>query len=240
MNDLPNRARSISSLRDFLELLEDSGQAITWSDPVMPEPGVRNIAVAASRDANGAPAIVFDNITGYPGKRLAVGVHGSWDNIALLLGRPKGTTIRELFFEIAGRWGDQEAQISFVPEAQAPVHECRIEQDINLYDVLPVYRINEYDGGFYIGKASVASRDPLDPDNFGKQNVGIYRLQIQGPDSFTLMTIPSHDMGRQIMAAEREGVLLKIAVMLGNHPGLAVFAATRSATRNRNIPMPRR
>ena len=97
MNDLPNRARSISSLRDFLELLEDAGQAITWSDAVMPEPGVRNIAVAASRDANGAPAIVFDNITGYPGKRLAVGVHGSWDNIALLLGRPKGTTIRELF-----------------------------------------------------------------------------------------------------------------------------------------------
>src|SRR3546814_7531519 len=40
------------------------------------------------------------------------------------------------------------------------------------------------------------------------------------------MTIPSHDMGRQILAAEREGLPLKIAVMLGNHPGVALFAAT--------------
>ena len=199
MNDLANKARGISSLRDFLELLEGEGQAITWSDRVLPEPDLRNVAVAASRDANGAPAILFDNIAGYPGKRTVVGVHGSWDNIALLLGRPKGTTIRELFFEIAGRWGDAEAQISYVPEGQAPVHECRVESGINLYDILPVYRINEYDGGFFMGKASVASRDPEAPDNFRKQNVGIYRLQVQGPDSFSLMTIPSHDMGRQIM-----------------------------------------
>lgn len=226
MTDFAERARKITSLRDFLDLLSDCGQAVTWSDRVMPEPDIRNIAVAASRDANGAPALIFDNIAGYPDKRLAVGVHGSWDNLALLLGRSKGTTIRELFFEIAGRWGDQNAQISKVSEGEAPVHECRIEDGINLYEILPAYRINEYDGGFYLGKASVASRDPLDPDNFGKQNVGIYRLQIQGPDSFSLMTIPSHDMGRQIMTAEKDGVPFKIAVMLGNHPGLAVFAAT--------------
>ena len=87
-------------------------------------------------------------------------------------------------------------------------------------------RINAYDGGFYIGKASVASRDPIDPDDFNKQNVGIYRLQAHGPDIISLMTIPSHDMGRQIMAAEQEGKPLKIAVMLGNHPAVALFAGT--------------
>lgn len=224
--NLADRARGVGSLRDFLELLEEYGQAITWTDRIMPEPDLRNIAVAASRDVNHAPAILFDNIAGYPGKRTVVGVHGSWDNIALLLGQPKGTTIRDMFFDIAGRWGDASAQISRVSEGQAPVHECRHEENISLYDLLPVYRINEFDGGFYLAKASVASRDPLDPDNFGKQNVGIYRLQIQGPDRFSLMTIPSHDMGRQILAAEREGLPLKIAVMLGNHPGVALFAAT--------------
>jgi UbiD family decarboxylase len=26
----------------------------------------------------------------------------------------------------------------------------------------------------------VVSRDPLDPDNFGKQNVGIYRMEVKG------------------------------------------------------------
>src|SRR3546814_3355111 len=76
----------------------------------MPEPDLRNIAVAASRDVNHAPAILFDNIAGYPGKRTVVGVHGSWDNIALLLGQPKGTTIRDMFFDIAGRWGDARSE----------------------------------------------------------------------------------------------------------------------------------
>ncbi len=149
-SNLAERARGVGSLRDFLELLEEHGQAVRWSDRVMPEPDLRNIAVAASRDVNNAPAIIFDNIAGYPGKRTVVGVHGSWDNIALLLGQPKGTTIREMFFDIAGRWGDASAQISRVSEGQAPVHECRHEENINLYDILPVYRINEYDGGFYL------------------------------------------------------------------------------------------
>jgi UbiD family decarboxylase len=225
-SDLALRAGAVGSLRDFLELLESEGQMIRWPDRVMPEPDIRDVAVAALRNANGAPAILFDQIAGYPGKRTVVGVHGSWDNIALLLGRSKGTTIREMFFEIAGRWGSKGAQITHVPAGNAPVHECRIERDINLYDTLPVYRINEFDGGFYLAKASVASRDPLDPDNFGKQNVGIYRLQIQGPDTFSLMTIPAHDMGRQILAAERERKPFKIAVMLGNHPAVALFAAT--------------
>jgi 4-hydroxybenzoate decarboxylase len=89
-----------------------------------------------------------------------------------------------------------------------------------------LYRINEYDGGFYIAKANVVSRDPKDPDNFGKQNVGIYRIQPHGPDVFTLMTIPIHDIGRHIEIAEHENLPLNIAVMLGNHPALAMFAAT--------------
>jgi UbiD family decarboxylase len=225
-SDLALRAGAVGSLRDFLELLESEGQMIRWPDRVMPEPDIRDVAVAALRNANGAPAILFDQIAGYPGKRTVVGVHGSWDNIALLLGRSKGTTIREMFFEIAGRWGSKGAQITHVPAGNAPVHECRIERDINLYDTLPVYRINEFDGGFYLAKASVASRDPLDPDNFGKQNVGIYRIQVMGPDTFTLLSIPAHDMGRQMLMAEQHGKPLKVSVMLGNHPAMAMFAAT--------------
>lgn len=223
---LATRARTISSLREFLELLADCGQAVEWHERVLPEPDIRNVVVAASQDVNGGPAIVFDNIVGYPGKKTVVGVHGSWNNIATLLGKPKGTTVREMFFDICSRWGRANAQVTRVPEGHSPVHECRIESGINLYDLLPLYRINEFDGGFYLAKASIASRDPLEPENFGKQNVGIYRIQLHGPDKFSLMTIPAHDMGRQILAAERENIPHKIAVMLGNHPAVALFAAT--------------
>jgi 4-hydroxybenzoate decarboxylase len=220
--------RRIGSLRDFLALLAENRQCITWPDPVMPEPDIRYAAVAAGNDVQGGPAIIFDKIRGYPGRRLAIGVHGSWSNIALLLGRPKGTTIKEMFFEMTRRWGAKGAkpQLDWIKPEDAPVHEHRLEQDINLYDLIPLTRINEFDGGFYIGKAAVVSRDPRDPEDFNKQNVGIYRLQLHGPDRFSLLSIPAHDIGRQILIAEKERRPFRIAVMLGNHPAIAMFAAT--------------
>ncbi|MBP1157172.1 MULTISPECIES: non-oxidative hydroxyarylic acid decarboxylases subunit C [unclassified Paenibacillus] len=217
---------AINSLRDFLQLLSDHKQCITWPNEVMPEPDIRNIGAAAGNDAMNGPAIVFDQIRGYPGKKLVLGVHGSFTNLALLLGHAKGTTIQELFYDMAARWDSQKGEILYIDPDKSPVHEVRIEQEINLYDLLPLYRINEYDGGFYLAKASVVSQDPVDPDDFNKQNVGIYRLQIHGPDLLSLMTIPSHDIGKQIMMAEKNNLPLKIAVMLGNHPGMTLFAGT--------------
>ena len=219
-------AERIHDLRDYLELLAEHGQCITWPETVLPEPDIRKVVVAAGRDAMTGPAIVFDKIRGYPGKRLVVGVHGSFSNTALLLGKPKGTSIKELFYELAGRWGSDKPLISRVKQEHAPVHENRVDKDINLYDLLPLYRINALDGGFYIAKANIVSRDPRDPDNFAKQNVGIYRIQVQGPDRFTLLSVPNHDMAQQIRMAEQDDVPLKIAVMLGNHPAMAMFAAT--------------
>ena len=219
-------SRKIASMRDFLEVLEDRGQFITWPEPVMPEPDIRKILVAAGKEMMDGPAILFDKIRGYPGKRMVAGVHGSFNNIAAVLGHPSGTTIKQMFYDLVSRWDGQSPNLERVPADQAPVHETRIEKDINLYDLLPLYRINEFDGGFYIGKANVVSRDPQDPENFGKQNVGIYRIQPHGPDTFTLMSVPIHDMGRHIQAAEEQGLPLKIAVMLGNHPAMAMFAAT--------------
>lgn len=219
-------AARVGSLRDFLAFLAEHGQCVRWPEPVMPEPDIRDISVAAGNDVATGPAVVFDQIRGYPGKRIAVNVHGSFGNLALLLGYPKTATIRELFFEIIGRWGSDRPLLERIDPRHAPVNENCIETNINLYDLLPLYRINAMDGGFYIAKACVVSRDPLEPDNFGKQNVGIYRIQIMGPDTFTLLSIPSHDMGRQIAMAEQHEVPLKCSVMIGNHPAMVMFAAT--------------
>ena len=219
-------AERIRTLRDYLELLAEHGQCITWPEAVMPEPDIRKVVVAAGRDALAGPAILFDRISGYPGKRLVVGVHGSFSNIALLLGRPKGTPVKELFYELAGRWGSNQPLINRVEPEQAPVHENRVETGINLYDLLPLYRVNSMDGGFYIAKANVVSRDPRDPDNFAKQNVGIYRIQVHGPDEITVLSVASHDLAQQIRMAEADDVPLDIAIMIGNHPAMAMFAAT--------------
>jgi len=217
---------SIGSLRDYLEFLKSHKQFITWPEPVMPEPDIRNVIAAGGRDFMTQPAIMFDKIIGYPDKRMVAGVHGSFANIALLLGMPKQTSIKEMFYEMVKRWDSSKADLRRVDPGSAPVHQNRIEKDINLYDLLPLYRINEYDGGFYLGKANVVSRDPSDLENFGKQNVGINRIQLHSKDTFTLLSPPVHDLGRQMRIADETGLPLKIAVMLGNHPAMALFAAT--------------
>jgi UbiD family decarboxylase len=218
--------KDVHGLREFLTFLEERGQCITWPEEIQLEPDVNTISVAANRDSMYAPAIVFDKIVGYPGKRLVVNVHGSFSNIALLLGLPAGTSVKELFMHLRGRWGADEKLLERIEPKQAPVNENRIEHDINLYEILPLYRINELDGGFYIAKACTVSRDPRDPDNFGKQNVGIYRIQVQGPDLFTIDPVASHDLGRQIAMAEADGSEFKIAVMIGNHPAMPLFGGT--------------
>ena len=218
--------RRVKGLRDFLALLDENGQLAVWEEQVLPEPDIGNIAVAAGRDALYGPAVLINNIRGYPGKQVVVGVHGSFTNLALLMGRPKGTSVKELFYEMVNRWGYDEPLIDRISPSQALVLTNRVENDINLYELLPLYRINEYDGGFYIDKANVVSRDPSAPEDFGKQNVGIYRIQVHGPDLFSLDAVPSHDMGQHIRIAERENADLNIAVMIGNHPALAMFAGT--------------
>ena len=219
-------AADITCFRDYLEFLEHYGQFIIWPEPVLPEQGIRDVAVALQRDSMTGPAMMFDQIRGYPGKRLVINAHGSFSNIALSLGYAKSTTIKELFFKLIDRWGSDKPLIDWVAPEDALVHENRVEDEINLYDLLPLYRINEYDGGFYIAKANVVSRDPLDPDNFDKQNVGIYRIQVHGPDCFSVLSSPLHDLARMITAAETNELPLKIAVSIGNHPAMAMFAAT--------------
>ena len=105
---------------------------------------------------------------------------------------------------MVNRWGSDEPLIEWVSPEAAPGAWYPGRDRHHLYELLPLYRINEYDGGFYIDKANVVSRDPSDPENFGKQNVGIYRIQVHGPDLFSLDSVPSHDMGQHIRIAERE------------------------------------
>ena len=64
-------AARIHSLRDYLELLRENGQYIRWPEAVMPEPDIREVAVAAGRDAMYGPAVMFDRIRGYADNVIA-------------------------------------------------------------------------------------------------------------------------------------------------------------------------
>ncbi|MFF4019749.1 non-oxidative hydroxyarylic acid decarboxylases subunit C [Streptomyces sp. NPDC001843] len=210
-------------LRGFLDTLDEQGQLLRITDEVLPEPDLAAAANATGRIGENAPALYFDNVKGFTDARIAMNVHGSWANHALALGLPRNTPVKEQVEEFAHRWD----AFPVAPERRedAPWRENTREGDeVDLFSVLPLFRLNDGDGGFYLDKAAVVSRDPEDPGHFGKQNVGTYRIQVIGTDRLAFQPVPMHDVAQHLRKAEEKGEDLPIAITLGNDPVMAIVA----------------
>lgn len=211
-------------LRSFLEKLEAEGQLVHFHDEVMPEPDIRAIMRGAADVGPGGPAVMIHNITGYTGKKLVVNVHGSWANHALMMGMPPATSIKEQFYELERRWDDYPGEVVWVDRPAC--QEVVLEEDFNLLELLPLFKVNEHDGGFYLSKASVVTKDPDFPDDLDMENVGIYRLQVQDHDTLAMQALPFHDIAIHIRKAEERNEPLPVAICLGVAPMLSFVAST--------------
>ncbi len=219
------KSKVFDDLRGFLSELDRQGQLLRISEEVTAEPDIAAAANAAARLGDTAPALMFDNVAGFIKAQIAVGVHGSWRNHALALGLPMETSMRDQVAEFIRRW----ETFPVAPERRddPPWAENSAEGDeIDLFSLLPLFRLNDGDGGFYLDKAPVISRDPEDPDNFGKQNVGIYRMQVKGARRLGLQPVPMHDIALQLTKAEERGEDLPIAIAVGNDPVITMMAGT--------------
>ncbi|HTF46602.1 MAG TPA: non-oxidative hydroxyarylic acid decarboxylases subunit C [Pseudonocardia sp.] len=210
-------------LRAFLAELDAAGQLLRISERVAAEPDLGAAATAAARLGDAAPALYFDNVAGFTDARIALNVHGSWANHALALGLDPATPVKEQVAEFARRCERFPVKPEFreAPPFQGNVREG---EDVDLFDVLPLFRLNVGDAGFFLDKAAVISRDPADPENFGKQNAGIYRLQVKGPRTVGLQPVPMHDIALQLGVAETLGEDLPVAIALGNDPTVTIAA----------------
>ncbi len=211
-------------LREFLALLESENQLIRIKDQVMPEPDLSAIGRSAPNLENG-PAVLVENIKGYK-TPLVLNVHGSWANHALMLNLPKDTPVKEQFFALKDKWDQYPVKPVWVDKKEAPVKEVIIENDINLFDILPLFRINQFDAGFYLSKALIVSKDPNKPDSYEEQNAGTYRIQVKGKDKVAIQPLPFHDIAVHLRNAEELNEPLPIAICLGNDPVLSFMAST--------------
>lgn len=212
-------------LRGFLRALDEHGQLLKINEQINPEPDIAAAANASGRIGEGAPALWFDNIAGYTQAQVAMNTIGSWQNHAIAMGLPPSTPVKEQIAEFIRRW----EQFPIPPEHRTapPWAEHSVTGEaINLFELLPLFRLNDGDGGFYLDKACTISRDPLDPDNFDKQNVGVYRLEVKGKRRLGLQPIPMHDIALHLHAAEERGQDLPVAISLGNEPMITIIGGT--------------
>lgn len=212
-------------LRSYLGELDEQGQLLHVDEQVMPEPDLGAAANAASRLGENAPALYFDNVTGFTDARIALNAHGSWANHAVAMGLPTTTSTREQVEEFVRRWED--FPVKPVRRENPPFAENTLDGgDVDLFGVLPLFRLNDGDGGFYLDKAAVVSRDPDDPDSFDKQNVGTYRMEVKGSNKLGLQPVPMHDIALHLNKAEQRGEDLPVAITLGNDPVISIVAGT--------------
>jgi len=209
-------------LREFLAKLEEEGQLVRIKEEVDAEPNI-GAAGRASANLKNGPAVLFEKVRGYRNPVVTM-VHGSWANHALMMGMDKNTPVKEQFAEMARRWDKYPVPAKHV--TTAPVLKNVVTENINILDVVSAYRINTYDAGFYLSKASIVSRDPDDPTSWGKQNLGIYRIQIKGKDRLGIQPLPFHDIGIQLSKAEALNEPLEVAITLGNDPITTFMAST--------------
>ena len=214
--------RAFKNLREFLQLLDAEKQLLRITDEVSLEPDLAAAGRAITQLSETSPAIHFDRIKGYNNAQVVLNVHGSWTNQALMLGMEKDAPLREQFFEFVRRYeqfpGEMEHQDS------APWQEVVVDKEVNLFDLMPLFRLNRGDGGFYIDKACIVSRDPDDWNNDDMETVGMYRLQVKGRNRLGVQLVPVHDIAIHLDHAEQQGKDLPIAIAVSNEPIISVAA----------------
>jgi UbiD family decarboxylase len=208
------------SLRAFLTRLEAEGQLVRIKEKVKPEPDIRAAACAAAKMAGG-PALLFERIEGYGDRQVAMNVHGSFLNHAIMLDLPKETGLKAQFRELVRRFGRYPVPAERVNDA--PLKEVILDKSPSVYKELPLFRVNPMDGGFYLSKACVVSRDP---ETGANQNVGMYRMQVKDHDRIGIQAAAQHDIAVHLRKAEELNVPLRVAIAISNDPVTSLVAAT--------------
>ncbi len=216
-------AKAYTDLRGFLEVLEAEGQLVRIKEEIDPEQ--IGAAGRAAADCKSAPALLFEKVKGYK-YPVVINAHGSWENHALMMGMPKNTPVKDQFYELNRRWDKYPVEPKIVDRAEAKCKEVVIDKNINLFEVLSLYRINDQDGGFFLSKACVSTADAEFPDDLDKQNLGTYRIQVKDIDTVGIQALPFHDIAIHLAKVEAENKPLPVAIALGCDPITTFMAST--------------
>jgi 2,5-furandicarboxylate decarboxylase 1 len=200
-------------LRSFLAELSEHKELLRVEETVKPRFEITAVLKEVLGE-QGGPAVIFDNVEGYPGKKVAGNLLASRHKLALALGC-RVNELRDVYLE--------KRSAALKPElvsGPAPCQEEVITGEPDLPALLPAPFFHEGDAGPYLTAGVLMAKDPLS----GMLNTGIHRLQLKGKNRLGvfLSNPPLSDYFRQ---AEQDGKPLPAAVALGLHPAEILAAA---------------
>ncbi|SFS15085.1 4-hydroxy-3-polyprenylbenzoate decarboxylase [Granulicella pectinivorans] len=184
-----------TDLREWIQALERAGELKRITAPVSPHLEMAEIADRAAKLGKGTPkaggpALLFENVVGYPGATVLMNQFGSLDRMKLALNVDSldaiAERIRVLLHPVTPVTMIDKLKLlpklaevgSFFPKV-IPARQAACKQvihkgadvDLNQFPILQTW---PHDGGRFITLPCVITRDPKS----GKRNVGMYRMQV--------------------------------------------------------------
>jgi 4-hydroxy-3-polyprenylbenzoate decarboxylase len=180
-------------LRQWIAALDRAGELKriqTEADPILE---IAEITDRVSKSKTGGPALLFQNVKGYPGSQLLINQFGSEARMKLALGVNSFDEFADrirVFMDLKSPQGfmDKLKMLPLLTEAgkffpktvsTGPCKEVIKRENFSLLD-FPILQCWPQDAGRFITLPCVITRDPKS----GKRNVGMYRLQVH--DAHTL------------------------------------------------------
>ena len=212
----------VNDLRSALAVLKDiPGQYVTCSrevDPFCEITGVYHALGARGttlRPTKLGPMMMFENIKGFPGKKLCMGMLSSRERIAHVLGvKP----------EYLGRFYldsyDNAIDPVEIPQSRAKCQEevyLATDPDFDIAKIVPALFTNADDAAAFITMGLLYAADP---DDGTIHNATIHRVGIQGRDTLTIGFGGSRHIGVFKDKAFAKGEPLYLSINIGLDPAI--------------------
>lgn len=227
-----DKHRDIIDLRTALEALQEiDGQLLQTDvevDPFGELCGVyRHIGAGGTvmRPTKLGPAMIFNNIKGHPGARVAIGVLASRERVGHLL----NCDPKKLGFLLKDSVNNAIAPV-VIPQAQAKCQEVvykATDEGFDIRKLVPAPTNTPEDAGPYVTLGMAYASDP----ETGESDVTIHRLCLQSKDEISMFFTPGArhlDVFRE--KAENAGKPLPISISIGVDPAIEIAACFEPPT----------
>ncbi len=201
--------KDITSMRSTIEFLKEQDEILVVDGEVDP---IYEIA-AIEKALEGGPAILFENIKGYPGVRDIGNVFSRDERTAKIFGVADHRKIK---------FACLEAIKNPLPPRvveDAPCQEVVITEDIDVMATLPMIKSTEIDGGRILGSANNLIGGKYFQNAF---HVSFNRVHFRGKDWATVLAGRLSHLGDSILAYKGEKIPMTINIC--TPPAVAIAA----------------
>jgi UbiD family decarboxylase len=222
-------ATKVCDLRTALQLLEETPRQLLRTDqPVDPNAELAGVyrhvgaGCPVAPPTKVGPAMLFQNIKGYPGARIVTGVMASRERCGLLL----NTAPDRLGFKLLEAV-DHPIKPVLSKATIPPCQEvCYTGDQVDILKILPAPTNTTEDAGPFFTMGLLRASDPVT----GEHDITIHRLCVQSKDTISVFFAPGRHIDAFRQKAEKMGKALPVSINIGLDPAVYIAACFEPPT----------